>query len=153
MGTNSTQPLDTLEQGFGLFNDFQQRINSRSKGDNSVQARLWETEAKGNVHDIRRKAVKDGQALREDREKNRSSHNTKWGGSNLAMSGSKKLIRDAERIQDRQDEEDVLFQGEMDARGALNDARRRSNLLRINSGLPADRSTLSLGSKIYGTRS
>ncbi|WP_316899227.1 hypothetical protein [Pseudodesulfovibrio indicus] len=154
MGTNASfQPAALLQEGLTLFEDASNtfnRISGGSSGNAEAQARLLETDAGADAQDIRRRSVKDAAALREDREKDRAARNTRWGGSNLAMSGSKRLVRDAGRIKDRQDEEDTLFEGEMNARSALRDARTRANLLRINGGGSGNRSTLSLGSSIYG---
>jgi hypothetical protein len=61
-------------------------------------------------------------------------------------------VRDARSIKDMQEEEDVLFEGQQSADSILRQARSRANMLRINSGSSPERSTLSLGSSIYGPR-
>ncbi|AMK10346.1 hypothetical protein AWY79_04045 [Pseudodesulfovibrio indicus] len=147
--------MAVLQQGLDLFDDVSGAFgdlsdNGRSSGIAEAKARLLETDAEGDAKDIRRRAVKDAAELREEREKGRAGRNTRWGGSNLAMSGSKALVRDAGRIKDTEDEEDTLFEGEMNAQSALRDARTRANMLRINGGGTGDRSILSLGSSIYG---
>ena len=155
MGTNSVQSMDVLEQGIGMFRDLHQRNGAWQTGDDTsdIRAGQLEDQARGDARDIRRKATAEAESLREAREKARARHHTGWGGSNLTMSGSKQLIREAVRTRDEQDEEDVLFEGEMGARAELRDARNRADRIRISSGGKPRRSTLSLGSKIYQTRS
>jgi len=92
----------------------------------------------------RRKARRDGAEYRDRAEQERAGTHAIWGASNLAMSGSKALVRDAERQQDRQLEEDILFEGDQEAQRRLNQATR----LRSGGGT-AHRSTLALGSKLY----
>lgn len=156
MGTGaSSQPMAMLQEGLSLFEDMSDTFNRVSGGGGAsaeaeARARLLETDAGGDAHDIRRRAVKDAAELREEREKGRAARNTRWGGSNLAMSGSKLLVRDAGRVKDLHDEGDALFEGEQDARAVLRDGRTRANMLRINGGGSGDRSILSLGSSIYG---
>lgn len=151
----SFQPMAMMQEGLNLFEDMSNTFNRVSGGGSAsaeaeAQARLLETDARADAHDIRRRAVKDAAELREEREKGRAARNTRWGGSNLAMSGSKLLVRDAGRIKDLHDEGDALFEGEQAAQAALREGRARANMLRINGGGSGDRSTLSLGSSIYG---
>jgi hypothetical protein len=153
MGNTASPQM--LQQGQSLFNDVKDYLGDRqadkAAADNAEgRAALIETDAAGAAHDQRRRAAKDAAELREERERSRSRGNAGWGGSGLAMSGSKALIRDANRLKDRQDEEDVLFEGEMNAKSGLRSARNQANMLRINEGASPVRSTLSLGSKIYG---
>lgn len=144
-----------LQQGVDLFSDvtdFLGRRSGRQETDSSARDRaaLIEADAAGAAHDTRRRSERDAAGLRDERERARSRGNAGWGGSNLAMTGSKALIRDAERLKDRQAEEDVLFEGEKDAESRLRAARSRANTLRMGDSVSAVRSTLSLGSKIYG---
>ncbi|HKI82315.1 MAG TPA: hypothetical protein VKA04_11765 [Pseudodesulfovibrio sp.] len=144
-----------LQQGVDLFSDFRDHLVKRTAGENAAssagdRAALLETDAAGDAHDIRRRTEQDAVRLRKEREQVRSRGNAGWGGSGLAMSGSKALIRDAERLKDRQAEEDVLFEGEMHAQSGLRSARNQANMLRIGENRSPVRSTLSLGSKIYG---
>ncbi|EGB15160.1 hypothetical protein DND132_1954 [Pseudodesulfovibrio mercurii] len=153
MGNTASPQM--FQQGLSLFDDvtdFLGERNSEKGASDRAEARagLIETDAAGTAHDLRRRAEQDAARLREDREHSRSLDNARWGGSGLAMSGSTALVRDANRLKDRQDEEDVLVEGERNARSALNSARNQANMLRINEGGSADRSILSLGSKIYG---
>jgi len=118
-------------------------------------ARLQEFEASAKAHDILRSTDSDADALRADREVRRASKNAEWGASGLAMSGSKQLLREAARIKDGQDEEDIRAEGAEAARDALNRGRAAGNRTRINGSVPisgaADPlgSILSRGSKIY----
>lgn len=152
MGTNSTQALNMVQDGLGLVQDFQKMVGKPSSGNNSTeeQAKLMEVDAKRKAWETERHAAGDAEDLRSERERGRSRRAAGWGGSNIAMSGSKALVRDADRIKDRQDEEDVLFEGAADADSALQNGRNSANMLRINSGVSPNRSILSMGSKIYG---
>nr|WP_321513430.1 hypothetical protein [uncultured Pseudodesulfovibrio sp.] len=153
MGTNSAQAFTMVQEGLGLVRDFQHMTSNSSSGDeaNEETAKLRETEAKRKSWETRRHAENTAEDLRSARERGRSRRSAGWGGSNLAMSGSKELVQDADRIKDRQDEEDVLFEGAVDADSVLQDGRNNANMLRINSGGSPKRSILSMGSKIYGT--
>jgi hypothetical protein len=153
MGNNGS--VQMFQQGLDLFNDVKnslggQRKESRNEAGVKGRAALLETDASGEAHDIRRQAEQDAERLRDERERSRSMGRARWGGSNLAMSGSKALIRDANRLKDRQDEEDVLFEGELKADSRRRAARNQANMLRIDNGVSPVRSTLSLGSRIYG---
>ncbi|WP_319582947.1 hypothetical protein [uncultured Pseudodesulfovibrio sp.] len=153
MGNDASTQV--LQQGVDLFSDVTdflgQRTGTRRTSPSAEdRAVLLETDAAGAAHDVRRQSARDAARLREDRERERSRGNAGWGGSGLDMSGSRAIIRDAERLQDRQDEEDVLFEGEQDARTGLRSARNRANMLRIGETGSAERSILSLGSKVYG---
>jgi hypothetical protein len=144
-----------LQQGVDLFSDVTDFLDDRDSRKAAAsnagdRAALIETDAASAAHDTRRRAVRDAAVLRDQHEQARSRSNAGWGGSNLAMTGSKALIRDAERLKDRQAEEDVLFEGEMNAESGLRSARNSANMLRIGENVSPARSTLSLGSKIYG---
>jgi hypothetical protein len=150
MGNDASTQV--LQQGMDLFGDVTDFLGGRTGGNKPAadRAALLETDAAGDAHDLKRRSEQDAAKLREERERTRSRSAAGWGGSGLAMTGSKALIRDADRLKDRQAEEDVLFEGEQDAESRLRTARSRANMLRIDESLAPVRSTLSLGSKIYG---
>ncbi len=154
MGTNSDQATQAISQGMDMIEDLTGRMSrDRDEADAARgQARLLETDARGEAHDAQRRAAMEARRLRRENERDRSAERARWGGSNLDMSGSKTLVRDARRLQDRQEEDDVLFEGQQSAESILGSARNRANMLRINSGASANRSILSLGSSIYGPR-
>lgn len=154
MGANETKVLGMFQDGLNMFQDIQKKVGGMSSQNDSEEdrARLIETDAKGRATEAQRQARKDAGELREERERLRSRRSTIGGGSNLAMSGSRKLVRDADRISDMQDEEDALFEGQSRSDSILRDGRNRANMLRINSGGSSERSILTMGSKIYGTR-
>lgn len=147
-----------LQQGVDLVGDIMSFTSGTGDGSSAYaneahqRGLLSETEAKGEAQDIQRTAKKDANQLRSLRENVRSKRTTNWGGSNLAMSGSKKLVRDGHRTKDNQAEDDVLFEGQMEADKVMQNSRHKANLLRINSGAAPVRSTLSLGSSIYTRR-
>ena len=116
------------------------------------RSRMLEIDARGNALDIQRQTERDAKNVRSTQEGARAKRNTGWGKSNLAMSGSKKLVKESSRIKDHQTEEDILFEGQMDADEMLSEGRHKANMLRISGGATPVRSTLSLGSRIYGPR-
>jgi len=150
--------VGALQKGIGLVGDFMSLANgaddgwSADTGETDEKGRMLEIDAKGDALDVQRRAGKDAKILRSAQEGGRAKRNTGWGASNLAMSGSKELIREAGRAKDAQAEEDVLFDGQVEADGILREGRRKANLFRINGGVSPVRSTLLLGSKIYGPR-
>ncbi|MEZ7198300.1 hypothetical protein [Pseudodesulfovibrio karagichevae] len=153
MGNDAS--TQTLEQGMDLFSNVTDFLGGRIGGNKAAstagdRAALLETDAAGDAHDLKRRSERDAAKFRGERERTRARGNAGWGGSGLDMSGSKALIRDADRLKDLQAEEDVLFDGERNAESRLRTARSQGNLLRIDEGLAPVRSTLSLGSKIYG---
>ncbi|CCH49642.1 hypothetical protein [Pseudodesulfovibrio piezophilus] len=152
------QAMDQFEQGVTMFDKLTDKFmgSSSESADPSKmaeeQAKLMELNAAGTASDQRRQARGQATQSREELEENRSRKNTKWGQSNLAMSGSKQLIRDSDKLQDRQKEEDLLFEGEHAAQKTLKQGRREANMFRINNDLKTPSSTLSLGSTIYNSR-
>ncbi|BCS88866.1 hypothetical protein [Pseudodesulfovibrio sediminis] len=154
MGMNQ-QTAQMFQQGLGFVQDLQEMSGGMTtdKAKASAQAGLVEVQARSDAWDSQQDAAGKAQEIREAREQERGKENTSWGGANLTMSGSKKLIRDARRIKDRQAEEDALFDGDLEAETLLEQGQQRANALRINSGGAPERSILSLGSKIYGARS
>ncbi|NDV18233.1 hypothetical protein GO013_02215 [Pseudodesulfovibrio sp. JC047] len=151
MGANSAQTLNMVQNGLNTFQDVTRMMDtSASNNPNEEFAKLKETEAKRQAWETRQQGKKEAQVLRRNRESTRSRHTANWGGANLAMSGSKKLLQDANRLQDRQDEDDLLFQGENNAMSILQDGRHGANMTRIQNGDSPKRSMLSMGSKIYG---
>ena len=152
MGTDSQQAVQAISQGVDMFKDLQRKTGKGRSDTGSDQARLLETDARGDAGEARRRAEKAARRMRAKNERERSGERADWGGSNLEMSGSKAAIRDAKRVKDMQEEDDVLYEGRQSADAILRQARNRANMLRINSGSSPDRSILSLGSSIYGPR-
>jgi len=147
--------LGFLQQGVDLAGDVMSLVNQPDDGSSEVAAiadekgLLMEADAKADAREAQRQAKKEAARLRGDREALRGKANADWGGANLAMSGSRKLVKDANSIKDLQDEQDVLFEGQADADAILRTGRNNANMLRINGGATPRRSTLSLGSSIY----
>ena len=150
--------IGMLQQGLGFVENFVSQVNGTNEQGGMLetaaneQGGMLEIDAKGKALDAQGRARKNAKDVRSQQEGIRARRNTGWGKSNLAMSGSKKLVRDGGRIKDHQAEEDILFEGQVDADEILNDGRHRANMLRIDGGATPMRSTLSLGSKIYGPR-
>jgi len=148
------QGASALKQGLKLTRDFIDLANSGNEtGEGAdlaeAQARLTEQDAMGEAFDRQREARQAAADHRDKAEHRRAADHAAWGASGLAMSGSKQLINQSERIKDGQEEDDILFRGDQDAQGVLNQARNRANLTRIGNDASANRSTLSLGSKLY----
>ena len=152
MGSNSQQALQFIDQGVDLFKDIKNMTGGGQSGSDNGQARLLETDARAEAREAQREAAEEAGRIRAQNERDRSTERAEWGGSNLKMSGSKAVIRDARSIRDMQEEEDMLYEGRRTAGSILSQARNRANLLRINSGSSPNRSTLSLGSSVYGPR-
>lgn len=153
MGSNSKQAFAAIEQGMDFVKDFSSMVSSTESDSGTTQADLLETDAKSDAWEAQRAALKEAREVRDENEQERSREHAEWGGSNLAMSGSKALVRNAKATQDMQEEEDILYEGQRTSDSILSQARNRANLLRISNGSSAKRSTLSMGSSIYGPRS
>lgn len=156
MGINN-ESISSIQSGLTLIEGF---MNASGQGTGSVadhsataeeQARMVELDAKAQSSAQQTAAGKEADSARTILEKNRANDNTAWGQSNLAMSGSKALVKEAVHQQDLDTEEDLRFEGEAAARETLDTGVRQANLLRISQGVTPDRSTLSLGSRIYTT--
>ncbi|MDD3311302.1 hypothetical protein [Pseudodesulfovibrio sp.] len=148
------QGAAALKQGLNLTRDFMDMVNDGSGGSDGsdlaeAQAGLTEQDALGEAAARRRQAQEAAADYRDKAEHRRAANHASWGASGLAMSGSKRIINQSERLKDGQEEDDILFRGDREAQGALNQGRNRANLTRIGNGASANRSTLSLGSKLY----
>ncbi len=149
---------EAIQRGFNLAGDFMNLVDeagsSRSFAAAAAEekAKMLEIDARGNALDARQRANEDARLVRSDAEELRARQNADWGQSGLAMSGSKKLVRETGRIKDHQTEEDVLFKGRMESEETINQGRHKANLLRIGNKAAPVRSSLSLGSGIYGPR-
>lgn len=148
------QVSSMMDQGLTLFEDIAGFTSGQDKRpvqnpEAEARAGLMETDARGEARDALRRGRQAASDLRDDRERERAGQTARWGRSGLAMSGSKRLVRDASRTRDRQAEEELLDQGETESREALNRGRHKANLFRIDHGASPRRTTLSLGSNIY----
>lgn len=148
------QTVGSLQQGVDLIGDL---VNMTDDIDTDnpyaaeaeAKARLAEQDASESARDRQRAARRAAADHRETAEHERAGKHANWGKSNLAMSGSKQLIDRSDRLEDRQEEDDILFSGDQDARSTLNRGRHQSNMLRINNDVSRDGTTLSMGSKLY----
>ena len=143
-----------LEKGVEMAQGFMERgagNDARAEGARLAESRagLAEQDAAADTSLARQRAKGDAADFRDRAERERAGTQAAWGASNLAMSGSKKLVRDGAKRRDRQAEEDLLFEGDQEARRLMNQGRNRANMLRIDGGGRATRSTLALGSKLY----
>ncbi|WP_285906756.1 hypothetical protein [Pseudodesulfovibrio pelocollis] len=148
------QSVGLFRQGSNLAGSMYQLLTGTGAtpgraGEAEEAAHLQELEASARAHDILGRTDSDADALRAGREAERASKNAAWGASNLAMSGSKALLRESARIRDGQDEEDIRAEGAEAARDALNQGRATGNMTRINGSANPLGSILSQGSKIY----
>lgn len=155
MGMNNQNP-QLVEQGFNLFEDVlgyalpeENNRGTDYANDFEERAMMMELDAEGRAAAQERDASREARDTREFLEKERAKSNATWGQSGLAMSGSKELVRDAQHHNDLQDEKDVIFQGQQEARATRDKGMREANTYRINQGIAPNRSTLSMGSSIY----
>ena len=156
MGMNNNSS-GAVSKGFKMFEDVldfaaggSEDPNVDYSGDYEENARMIELDAQQQADSAARATKEQAQKIRAEQEQGRAKKNTQWGQSNLAMSGSKELVRDSQQQQDRNMEEDELFEGEMQERAILDNGMRGANRYRISKGLSP--STLSLGSTIYKYR-
>lgn len=155
MGMNNQNPK-IVEQGFSLFEDVlgyalpeEEETTIDYSGDYEERALMMELDAEGRAAAQERTANRQASGAHEEREQERSKRNATWGQSGLVMDGSKELVRDALHHDDLQDEEDIRFEGELQARATRDKGMREANAYRINQGIAPNRSTLSMGSSIY----
>lgn len=151
-----TQTVGTLQQGLTLAGDVMGMLGSSNAGvstgvDGTTEemARMTELDSREKAEAAKRRARDEARDIRATLEQGRANSTTQWGRSNLAMSGSKTLVRDGLRSAGRQKEEDALFDGQMEADEEMGKGMRNANLFRINNGISPSRSTLSQGSTIY----
>jgi len=157
MGTNNNKSMD-LKKGLKVFEDVLSTAWGKDEedptvdysGDYEERARMMELDAQAQGDAQARAAKKKGKAIRTEQEQGRAKKNTEWGQSNLTMSGSKELARDARQQEGWGKEEDELFEGELREREILDKGKREANLYRVRQGVSP--STLSLGSTIYKYR-
>ena len=143
-----------LEKGVELAQGFMEQDAGNDARDDAARlaearAGLTEQDAAADASLAKSRAKREAAEYRDQAERERAGTHAAWGTSNLAMSGSKALVRDGAKTKDRQAEEDLLFEGDQEARRLLNQGRNKANLLRIDGGGSANRSTLALGSKLY----
>lgn len=151
MGMNE-QDVSAFEEGFSNINGLFSQINGFAHNKNNPymnRGELIKAQAKKDAYTVRLDAKQKALKAREDLQHVRGTRKAEWGSSNLAMGGSKQLIQDAVDNQAQQTEEDILYKGEQDAQSILRQAHNSSRLIKAQNDLPADSSTLSLGSKIY----
>lgn len=145
-----TQGMDLFGDMFGFFEGSDSETTIDYSGEYEELARMTELDAQASAQDAKEASEQDASQLHEDREKARSERNARWGQSGVAMSGSSELVRESRELEDKHDEENVLSAGESTSREIVSDGQRSANLYRIRHGIYPDRSTLSLGSTIYG---
>lgn len=153
MGMDHQSTL-TMQDGVNLFDNITRMTNgpaaqTANPTEADARAGLMELDARDEAADRQRLARKEAAGLRETEERLRAKAAAQGGQSGLAMSGSRQLVRDSERIQDQLDEDELLTQGLLEGQKTLNRGRHKANLLRIRGNTTPNRSTLSLGSNIY----
>lgn len=155
MGMNKQNSAD-IQKGFKMLGELVNLAGSSEtgtdidySGDFEERARMMELDAQERAYAQKLQNDKQARQTHANLESERAKNNTKWGQSGLAMGGSKELIRTARQLEDRQLEEDELFEAEMEENMTMNQGRREANLYRIERGISPRRSTLSLGSSIY----
>lgn len=147
-----------LNSGIALLNgamDLAGLAGDGSSGEAGVHdetARMMELDAREQAADWRRKADEEARRTREAMEKERATDHARWGQSGLALSGSKEMVLEGSREQDREVEANQTFVAEQEEQSILDSGLRKANVYRINRGR-SPKTTLSLGSTIYKRRS
>lgn len=157
MGSNNNNSMD-IKKGLKVFEDVLGTAWGKEEDDPTVdysgdyeeRALMTELDAQAQADAQSRATKKQARNIRSEQEQERSKKNTEWGQSNLVMSGSKELVRDARQQEGWEKEEDELLEGELREREILDKGKREANLYRIRQGVSP--STLSLGSTIYKYR-
>lgn len=155
MGMNQ-DTSNNFQKGFKLFEDMFSMVAGQEEstpvdysGDYREKARMMELDAMREAQTHQRTAQMNTREMHAKQEHERAKANTRWGQSGVTMDGSSELVREARRHDDRQDEQDLLLEGEMKVKDTLDKGRHEANLYRISKGQAPNRSTLSLGSTIY----
>lgn len=158
MGSNNKNSA-SIQEGFKMIGNLTDMFSGKSpgteidsSGDHEEMAQMAEFDARERALAEEKLAEKKAEDVHVKQEQDRSKRNTEWGQSGLAMSGSKELVRESRQLKDRQDEEDELFEGDMETRETMDKGMREANLFRISRGIAPTRSTLSLGSEPYKYR-
>ncbi|WP_147819735.1 hypothetical protein [Salidesulfovibrio onnuriiensis] len=116
------------------------------------QALLQEEQAKGEAAESLLQSRREISRYRKEAAQRRAATRAEWGGAGLANSGSVALGQAADAVQDRLDADDMRFNAQQQAQGILSRGRAKANATRIGGGADIKKSTLSLGSGIYGPR-
>lgn len=155
MGSNNQNAAD-IQKGFNMIGDLFTMFDTSKPGTPVDYSGDYEEKATMMELDARERAIKEKQQTREtargihaEQEAERARKRTEWGRSGMARSGSSQLVQEARQQESREAEEDALFEGDQRADEIMDKGMRDSNLFRINTGLKPQRSTLSLGSKLY----
>ncbi len=158
MGSNNKNSAN-IQDGFKMIGNLTDLFSGKSpgteidySGDYEEMAQMAELDARERAIAKERLAKEKAEDVHVKQEHDRSKRNTKWGQSGLTMNGSKELVQESRQLKDRQDEEDELFEGEMESRETMDKGMREVNLFRISKGIAPTRSTLSLGSELYKYR-
>lgn len=144
-----TQGMDMFGDLFDFLGPSEGEQGVDTSGEFEEMARMTELDARQAAMDADSRSKMTASQLHDEKERGRSKRNAEWGQSNIAMSGSKELVRESTELSDKHAEEDMLAEGESGVKEILSEGKRDANIYRIANGLAPSRSTLSLGSTIY----
>lgn len=144
--------FDTAGDLFNMFDNSKPGTDVDYSGDYDEKATMMELDARERAVQEKQRANKTAKAIRAEQEGKRSQMNTEWGRSGLAASGSRELVKEGRRIEGKEMENDMLFEGDRRADTIMDKGLRDTNLFRINTGQTPRRTTLSLGSKLYAPK-
>lgn len=155
MGFDQSNTQD-MTKGIGLVGDLFDFFG-QSGGDTVVDtsgeaeesARIMELDARQQAMVVADQNKEQADAVHAETERARAKRNARGGASNIAMSGSRKLVNESRELSERHDEEDGLVDGEREVSRILSKGKRKANLYRISGGLAPTRTILTLGSSIY----
>lgn len=145
-----------MSRGIGLMGDLvdfvgqpERRLRGKTPEEHEEVARMMELDARKAAMEAENTNTDTADRLRSEQERNRARKRAGWGRSNIAMSGSRALVRDSRELADKEAEEDIRSDGETEVTGILNQGKRKANLYRISGGASPSRTILTLGSSIY----
>lgn len=145
-----------LNQGIGLMGDLfdffgepeRETVIDTSQEREEI-ARMMELDARQSAMAADNRNKETADRVHDEKEQARARRNARWGQSNIAMSGSRSLVRESRDLADRHEEDDVRAEGEQNVDEILTSGKRDANRYRISRGLTPTRTILTLGSSIY----
>lgn len=117
-----------------------------------AEADLMEEQSVAKASKEMGRARKEISQTRKDLARQRSARRANWGGAGLTRSGSVLLQETADAVQDHLTEDGMRFGAQSNVDSILSEGRAAANAKRKSAGVARKKSTLSLGSKIYGPK-
>jgi hypothetical protein len=138
---------DIIEWG-GL----EEEENISRGGEQDEKARMMELGAISEASQKRREANQKARLTHDELEETRAKSRTEWGQSGVTLDGSREMVLEGQRDRDSRMESNQALLDDLEEQEKLDKGLREANRYRIDKGRGLS-STLSLGSKVYKTRS